>query len=318
MMHVAMLQSLRDMALFIAAYEERSFTAAAQREHATQSGVSQHIRKLEESLGVRLFERGATQVSPTPAGDVYYRHCIDLLRRNAAATLALRALAPGLGGEINIGLMPTVTRCVLAPALERFVDAHPNVVVRIEEAYSGVLTQKTQAGMLDFAVVPASAGPVGLSSRFLVTTREVLVSGVGRGLPHLAPLRLREAGPLKIVVPSPSNIRRRSLETYFASNGVVVERLLELDAMMGTLDFVARSDWVAVLPGIMMANDAVRDRFAINPLVDPPLSLDLVVIEPARKALSPAADAFLDALTREALRLNEAFAGPHPGPKPGS
>ncbi|WP_439497473.1 LysR family transcriptional regulator [Bosea sp. (in: a-proteobacteria)] len=317
---MAMLQSLRDMALFIAAYEERSFTAAAQREHATQSGVSQHMKKLEESLGVRLFERGATQVSPTPAGDVYYRHCIDLLRRNAAATLAIRALAPGLDGEINIGLMPTVTRCVLAPALERFVDAHPNVVVRVDEAYSAVLTQKTQAGMLDFAVVPASAGPVGLSSRYLLTTREVLVSGARRGLPHLAPLRLRDLGPLKVVVPGPANIRRRSLETYFASNGVTVERLLELDAMMGTLDFVANGDWVAVLPGIMMANDAVRDRFAINPLVDPPLSLDLAVIEPARKALSPAADAFLGVLTQEAARLNQAFTDPvpQPGPKPGS
>jgi DNA-binding transcriptional LysR family regulator len=39
--------SLRDIRLFIAAYEERSFTAAATRENATQSGVSQHIRKLE-------------------------------------------------------------------------------------------------------------------------------------------------------------------------------------------------------------------------------------------------------------------------------
>jgi DNA-binding transcriptional LysR family regulator len=305
---MAMLQSLRDMALFIAAYEERSFTAAAQREHATQSGVSQHMKKLEESLGVRLFERGATQVSPTPAGDIYYRHCIDLLRRNAAATLALRALAPGLDGEINVGLMPTVTRCVLAPALERFVAAHPNVVVRVEEAYSAVLTQKTQAGMLDFAVVPASAGPVGLSSRFLATTREVLVSGPASGLTHLAPVRLRDLGPLKIVVPGAANTRRRSLETYFASNGVRVERLLELDAMMGTLDFVASGDWVTVLPGIMMARDFESRRFVVNPLVDPPLSLDLAVIEPARKALSPAADAFLEALTREALKLNETFA----------
>ena len=49
--------SLRDIRLFIAAYEERSFTAAAIRENATQSGVSQHIRKLEElhDLGVTQF-----------------------------------------------------------------------------------------------------------------------------------------------------------------------------------------------------------------------------------------------------------------------
>jgi hypothetical protein len=43
-------ESLRDIRIFVAAYEERSFTVAAVREHATQSGVSQHIRKLEEGF----------------------------------------------------------------------------------------------------------------------------------------------------------------------------------------------------------------------------------------------------------------------------
>ncbi len=44
-----MSESLRDFHLFVAVYEERSFTAAAAREHATQSGVSQHVRKLEDT-----------------------------------------------------------------------------------------------------------------------------------------------------------------------------------------------------------------------------------------------------------------------------
>ncbi|HIC67388.1 MAG TPA: LysR family transcriptional regulator, partial [Paracoccus sp.] len=44
--------SLRDISIFVAAYEERSFTAAAERENATQSGVSQHMRNLEYMLGV--------------------------------------------------------------------------------------------------------------------------------------------------------------------------------------------------------------------------------------------------------------------------
>jgi DNA-binding transcriptional LysR family regulator len=46
-----MFESLRSIQVFVATYEERSFTAAAKREHATQSGVSQHVRKLEERLG---------------------------------------------------------------------------------------------------------------------------------------------------------------------------------------------------------------------------------------------------------------------------
>ena len=152
--------------------------------------------------------------------------------------------------------------------------------------------------------MPAFSGVVGLTSRLFVTTLEVLVSGAASRLEHLAPVRLADLKPLKLVVPTATNTRRRRLETYFASNGVEIEQMLELDAMMGTLDFVASGDWVTVLPGLMMVGDLDYGRLTINPLAMPPLPLDLALIEPARKALTPAAQAFLDTLTEESVRLN--------------
>ena len=105
-------------------------------------------------------------------------------------------------------------------------------------------------------------------------------------------------------MPSKANTRRRLIETYLASNGVAIDRLLELDAMLGTLDFVARTDWMAILPGIMMANETRSRQFTVNPIAAPPFSLDLVLIEPARRPMSPGAKAFLDILEEESLRLN--------------
>lgn len=305
-----MLESLRDIRLFVAVYEERSFTAAALRENATQSGVSQHIRKIESRFGVKLFARGSGGVIPTPAGDSYYRHCIDVLRSNEAATRALLDFSGGLEGEITVGLMPTMTRCAMAPALARFMDMHPNVVVRITEAYSAVLTQQVRAGELDFAVVPAFADAVGLKSRLLARTPEVLVSNGHLDVPHMEPVQLAELGTLKVVVPSGQNTRRRSLETYFSSNGLRIGRVLELDAMLGTLDLVASSDWVTILPGVMMANDIQTRHYVINPLAQPPLETDLVLIEPARQPLSPAAETFLAVLEEETRRLNALWSSP--------
>jgi len=300
--------SLRDIRLFIAAYEERSFTAAAVRENATQSGVSQHIRKLEETFGVKLFSRDKARVVPTPAGDGYYRRCIDVLRAHEAADRTVRGYATGLDGEIVVGLMPTMTRCALAPVLAKFIDTHPNLVVRVVEGYSAMLTQRVQANELDFAIVPAFSGGAGLKSSLFLRTPELLISSTSSGLVQLAPLRLAELGPLKLVVPGQANTRRRLLETYFASNGVQVERLLELDAMLGTLDFVSRSDWMTVLPGLMMADDNEPRLFTINPIADPPFTLDLVLIEPSRRPMSAGAEAFLDMLHDEAGRLNQRWA----------
>ena len=315
-----MSESLKDIRLFVAVYEERSFTAAAEREHATQSGVSQHIRKLEDRFGARLFSRDRGTVTPTPAGESYYRRCVELLRAYQVADNSVRSYAGGLMGEIAVGLMPTMTRCTLAPTLSRFIEAHPNVRLRIVEAYSAVLTGQVRAGALDFAVVPGFPGLAGLKSRLFLITPEVLVSRAHSGLSHMQPLGLKALAPLKLVMPGAQNARRTLLESYLVSNNIPIERTIELDAMLGTLDFVANSDWVAILPGIMMVSDVERPLLTINPIVEPVLPVDLVLIEPSRRVLSPAARAFVEMLQQETGRLNAVWDAylPASGSNPGS
>src|SRR5262247_1894957 len=167
--------SVRDLTLFVAVYEQRSFTGAAERERATQSGVSQHIRKLEDSLGVRLFTRSKGEVQPTPAGDSLYLKCLDILRLYDAAGKAVKSYGKGLEGQLVVGLMPTMTRSVLAPVLARFVEDNPNVAINVIEASSATLTQQVRAAELDFAIVPAFASGPGLNSRLFLRTPEVLV-----------------------------------------------------------------------------------------------------------------------------------------------
>jgi DNA-binding transcriptional LysR family regulator len=154
------------------------------------------------------------------------------------------------------------------------------------------------ADELDLAVVPAFEGRVGLKSRLLVRDREMLISGRERGLTPLAPVRLAKLSPLKLVTPGPHNIRRRNLETYFQTHGVEVETTLSMDAMIGTLEFVARTDWVTVLPSMISVNDIAGRELVINP-IDPPLEMDFVVIQPARRPLGKPARLFLDRFEAE-------------------
>jgi LysR family nitrogen assimilation transcriptional regulator len=117
---------------------------------------------------------------------------------------------------------------------------------------------------------------------------------------NLKSVKLSELGPLKVVLPGLQNTRRRNIETYFSANGVAVAQRLELDAMMGTLQFVAASDWVAILPFVMMVSDLDDGRFDVRPLENPPFYSEFVLIEPARKVMSPAAALFADILKMEA------------------
>jgi LysR family transcriptional regulator, nitrogen assimilation regulatory protein len=296
--------ALRQVRAVIAVCEEGSFTRAAERENATQSGISQHVARVERALGVKLFERSARGIAPTPAGLRYYKSCVEAVGRLDDANEEARGLAGLVTGDLRIGLMPTFTRAVLAPTLDDFVPRYPDVRLHVFEGYSGVLTDMVLADELDFAVVPAFEGRVGLKSRLLVRDREMLLSGAKRELVPLAPVRLARCAPLKIVVPGPQNVRRRNLETYFQTHGVEIAAMLEMDAMIGTLEFVARSDWVTVLPSLISVNDIGKGDLVVNPIIGPPLHAEFVVIQPTRRTLSMQARLFLERFEAEIATIH--------------
>jgi DNA-binding transcriptional LysR family regulator len=181
------------------------------------------------------------------------------------------------------------------------------VRLHIVEGYSGVLTEMVRAEDLDFAVVPAFEGQIGLRSRLLVRDREMLLSGPRRGLTPLAPVRLKDCKPLKVVLPGPDNIRRRNLDTYFQTHGVEIEASIEMDAMIGTLEFIARSDWVTVLPSLISVNDIAGGELVVNPIADPPLHAEFVVIQPSRHTLSTQARLFLERFEAEIAHIQRVW-----------
>src|SRR4029077_11045900 len=119
-----------------------------------------------------------------------------------------RSLASFVTGDLRIGLMPTFTRAVLAPTLDHFISRYPDVRLHIVEGYSGLLTDMVLADELDFAVVPTFEGRVGLKSRLIARYREMFLSNQKMGLKPLDPIRLKDCGPLKLLGPSRTNVRR--------------------------------------------------------------------------------------------------------------
>jgi LysR family transcriptional regulator, nitrogen assimilation regulatory protein len=300
--------ALRQIRAIIAVCEEGSFTRAATRENATQSGISQHVAAAERTLGVKLFNRTPAGVKPTPAGQRYYKRCIEAVGQIANANEEVRSFASRVSGDLRIGLIPTLTRAALAPTLEHLTARYPDVRLYIVEGYSGWLTDMVLNGDLDFAVVPTTEGRIGLKSRLLVRDREMLVSNVKLGFKPLEPVRLKDCGPLKIILPGRANVRRRNIEVYFETHGIEVAEMIELDAMISTLQLIMRSDWVAILSGLICIADIGRDTGrVINPIYDPPLIAEFVVISPARRTLSIQAQLFLDVFEAEIARIQNVW-----------
>jgi DNA-binding transcriptional LysR family regulator len=288
--------NIRQLRAFVGVYEEGSFSKAAKRLNATQSGLSMQNQSLEAQIGLKLFDRSPRGVTPTFAGQRLYELAVGLLRRMEDVTAEIKVMAAGISGEIRVGLMPTFTRGVLAPALARFIEEFPNVQVSVVEAYSAVLTDGVAAGQLDFAIVPRAPHRDGIATRWLGTDRELLVRRAGSGVGHLASVRLKDLGPLKLVMPARGNARRDAFDNYAEMHGLKVVSLLDMDAMIATLEFVANSDYMTILPETICAADIDGSVRALHPIVDPGLTVDYAVIEPAKSALHPAAGLFLKGL----------------------
>jgi DNA-binding transcriptional LysR family regulator len=115
---------------------------------------------------------------------------------------------------------------------------------------------------------------------------------------------LSKISPLRLLLPGSGNARRRRIENYLTANQIEVSDLMELDTMHGTLDMVAKTDWVTILPGIMCLPDLEGGPRKVAPLADPPLMVDYMRIETRKRPLTAAAQAFADLLQEE---LNSAL-----------
>ncbi len=291
--------SLRQLNSLIAVYEEGSFTAASERENATQSGISQHISAIEKELGINLFTRNTNGVIPTTICHGFYKKSVEAIRTLKTAEQEAMNAGKGLSGKVNAGLMPTFTRAALAPVLKSISTTHPNIEISIVESYSGSLTDMVKAGELDFALVPVMTGTQGIKYSNLVRDREVLVSSPSFGNNQGEEISLKNLAPLKIVLPTKANIRRIKLEDYFTAHSIEIANIMEMDSMIGTLELVGSTDWVTILPYLICVPDTHSNLRHINPICEPNIYSDFVIIEPIGRSLTPQATFFLKLLKEE-------------------
>lgn len=304
-----MSDGLTNIKIFVAAYEERTFTAAANREAMTQSGVSQRIVQLENALGIKLFKRSKFGVVPTPVADSFYANCTEILRAHHLAVLSAKGFGKGLEGDITLGVIPALSQSVLAPAILSYTAENPNVRLSVVSGFGTNLTDAVSANDLDFALVPSFSGRVGLHLNRFASLREVLVTARHADRRIGSSADLSQIGSLKLVVPSGESGseagRRLSLETYIAGKGVRIDRILELNSVATALDLVAQSDWSCILPWVAVARHVAESRVTVYPLDDPELFLDVVTITRVDRSLSPAGEAFMNALLEQTAKVEK-------------
>ncbi len=159
---------------FVAVAESKSFTGAAGRLNCVQSAVSMQIKRLEEAVGARLFDRARRRVTLTPQGEQLLRYAHRMLQLNAEALSSFGKVS--VQGRVRLGVTDT-SMVFLPPVLSRFAQSYPMVELEIRCDRSWQALSALETGEIDLALVTQ---PCGRSGGTLVR-REPLVWAVAQG-----------------------------------------------------------------------------------------------------------------------------------------
>lgn len=122
-------------------YKERNFTHAAEKLFITQPALSMAIQKVEESLGMPIFDRGTRPLTLTEAGEAYIEHIETIRRLEAELELQIQDIKELETGKITIGGSHYLNAYILPSVLSGFTSMYPKIEIDLVEASSAELSE---------------------------------------------------------------------------------------------------------------------------------------------------------------------------------
>lgn len=253
----------RQLEYLVTLAEEKHFTRAAERCRVSQSGLSAAIRRLEQELGARLFERTTRSVEPTPAALALLPHAREILAQTAAARDAVVRASHQLAGSLRVGAEQCLGAVDVNLLLERFHRRHPGVDIQFVQAGSHQLAGLLHAGELDVAFVagaePASAPAVEELARLPL----VLLVPPAHPLAGMSAPTWQDLRDADFVDFRPTWALRTINDEAFRRHGLQRRVRCSVDDVHTLLDLVSRGLGVAIVPQHVSQKPQARGLVAL-------------------------------------------------------
>jgi LysR family hydrogen peroxide-inducible transcriptional activator len=144
---------IHQLRYFCAVAETGSFTRAAEREQIAQPSLSQQIIKLEEELGVRLFDRLGRTVRLTDMGQIFLPRARVILNELRAAKEEVADKQLLAAGPVCVGVIPTIAPYFLPARISAFCRKYPESSINVVEDVTARLMDRLRAGLVDMAIM---------------------------------------------------------------------------------------------------------------------------------------------------------------------
>ena len=252
---------LNELQVLQAVAAERSFSRAAARLHRTQPAVSQAIRRLEDELGERLFDRSSKGGRLTEAGTVLLDYAERLTRLQDEAAGAVRELQELRRGRVVIGVNEPAVHALL-PIVVRFREAHPHAQVEMRRVHSREIPGEVLNRSLDFGLVTFPPGERGLLSIPLGVDELVMLTHPQHPLARRRQITMEEFGRQTIIAHNDPSPRRERVLRLFEQKHAPLNIQMSLPSLDGIKRAVEMNLGVALLPRRCAVSEIARHQLA--------------------------------------------------------
>lgn len=252
---------LPDLAAFLAVATDRSFSAAARRLNRTQPAISQAVKRIEDELGERLFDRSSRDGTLTEAGRLLQDYAQRLLGLASEAHTAVQELQQMRRGRVIVGANEAAVHTLL-PHIEKFTAVHPQVGVEVRRVPSRQIAGAVLDRSIDFGILTFQPADRGVQTLALGGDDIVLLTAPKHALAARRRVTLEEVGKQVVIAHNdPSPTRDRVLRAY-ERRRTSINIQISLPSLDGIKRAVEMGIGVALLPRRCALTEIARGHLA--------------------------------------------------------
>jgi DNA-binding transcriptional LysR family regulator len=293
----------------VALAEERNFARAAERVHLSQPALSRSIQAAETELGLRLFDRGTTEVTPTAAGNFVIERAKKVVQAARTLDRDVDMYSEKLIGDLAFGFGPFPGAILLKVLMLQLRQEYPGIRVRTEVSTPAYLLQHLRAEELDFFVADTR---LMLGNEDLDISPLVKATGgfyVRSGHPLLEGRAVDSKDLLRFGLGSvklPKFVRDTLSQMLALDEGTPLPLSVECDDVPTLLQVGRESDTVLLVIHAAAAEEVAMGQLVRLPMRDAPaIHAEMGIVSLRGRSLSPMAEAVIALLRQIGPKLVE-------------
>lgn len=284
---------LNPLRFFLAVATEKSFSRAAEKLLRTQPAISLSIQRLEAELGDRLIDRSAKDLLLTDAGKIVLEYARRFENLEADLENALAELRDKSAGRLTVGANESTTLYLL-DHIERYRQRYPKIKVQIRRSLSSKIPSELIDGDLELGLLTYDPEDDRLITTVIFTDHLSFIVSPKHRLASRSEVSIVELGEETFIAHNVVSPYRALVIREFQRHKVPLHMDLEMPTVEAIRKMVERNEGVAFLPR-MVVDDELRHGIVCEVRVtEMKMDRPIRLAYPARRALSHAAQAFLD------------------------